>query len=115
MIYGGRREPKMEVDLWEGDNTAHVLSKIDNIRQVRGRERNTGESLSIAAAKVSYHYCIYDWTDAIERNERIILTFLSLCGSGVNNIGLIQLHYIKFDCMLHLIAFLVVSKYSFRT
>ena len=59
MIYGGRREPRVEVDLWVGDNTAHVLSKIDNIRQVRGRERNTGESLTIAAAKVSYHYFIY--------------------------------------------------------
>jgi hypothetical protein len=53
MQYGGRREPRMEVDLWEGTSTADLMYQIDNIRPIGGVERITGKSLAIASNKVS--------------------------------------------------------------
>jgi hypothetical protein len=53
MQYGGRREPRMEVDLWERTGTADLMYRIDNMRQISGAERMIGESMAIATSKVS--------------------------------------------------------------
>ena len=52
MQYGGRREPKMEVDLSARTSAADLIYHIDNIRQIGGVERITGKSLHVASNKV---------------------------------------------------------------
>ena len=54
MQYGGRREPKMEIDLWERTGTADLMYRIDNMRQIGRTRRMTGEALAMATNKVMY-------------------------------------------------------------
>ncbi|CAB4020613.1 Hypothetical predicted protein [Paramuricea clavata] len=51
MQYGGRRKPKMEVDLSARTSTADLIYRIGNIRQIGGVKRMTGKSLAIARNK----------------------------------------------------------------
>lgn len=53
MQYGGRMKPRMEVDFWERTDTTNLITQIDDIKQIGGRERKTGEALVPAGNKVS--------------------------------------------------------------
>ena len=53
MQYGGRMKPRMEVDFWERTDTTNLITQIDDIKQISGRERKTGEALVTAGNKVS--------------------------------------------------------------
>lgn len=52
MQYGGRRKPRIEVDLWENVGIADLMFHIDNMRQIGGTERMTGKALAFAGNKV---------------------------------------------------------------